>query len=60
MIDLLVHESSHGLLFGISAEGALTENSGTERYELAAPQRPSGRSTASFTPVSSRHVFTWR
>jgi HEXXH motif-containing protein len=32
IIDLLVHESSHGLLFGFSAEGALTRNSGEERY----------------------------
>ena len=42
IIDLLVHESSHGLLFGISAEGALTENSGTERYDspLRSDQRP--------------------
>lgn len=30
--DLLVHESSHGMLFGFSAEGALTQNSGEERY----------------------------
>ena len=32
MADLLVHESSHGLLFGFSAEGALTQNKGDERY----------------------------
>jgi HEXXH motif-containing protein len=30
--DLLVHESSHGLLFGFSAAGALTHNSGDERH----------------------------
>jgi hypothetical protein len=32
MADLLVHESSHGMLFGFSAEGALTQNRGDERY----------------------------
>ena len=41
MIDLLVHESSHVLLFGISADGALTENSGSERYD--SPLRPDKR-----------------
>lgn len=30
--DLLVHESSHGMLFGFSAEGALMLNSGEERH----------------------------
>ncbi len=42
IVDLLVHESSHGLLFGISADGALTENSGNERYDspLRTDQRP--------------------
>jgi HEXXH motif-containing protein len=40
--DLLVHESSHVLLFGISADGALTENSGSERYDspLRKDKRP--------------------
>lgn len=33
MIDLLVHESSHLLLFGISADGALLKNSGHERHQ---------------------------
>ena len=33
IVDLLVHESSHVLLFGISAQGALTHNSGHERYD---------------------------
>jgi len=32
IIDLLVHESSHLLLFGLSADGALLSNSGEERY----------------------------
>ena len=42
MVDLLVHESSHVLLFGVSADGALTENSGSERYNspLRADKRP--------------------
>jgi HEXXH motif-containing protein len=42
MVDLLVHESSHVLLFGVSAEGALTENSGRERYNspLRRDKRP--------------------
>ena len=41
MVDLLVHESSHVLLFGVSADGALTENSGSERYD--SPLRPDKR-----------------
>ena len=41
IIDLLVHESSHVLLFGVSADGALTENSGSERYD--SPLRPDKR-----------------
>ncbi len=41
MIDLLVHESSHVLLFGIAAEEPLTRNPGTERY--ASPVRPDPR-----------------
>jgi hypothetical protein len=41
MIDLLVHESSHVLLFGIAAEEPLTCNPGTERY--ASPVRPDPR-----------------
>ena len=42
VIDLLVHESSHVLLFGISADGALTENSGRERFDspLRTDKRP--------------------
>lgn len=42
IVDLLVHESSHGLLFGVSADGALTENSGSERYDspLREDKRP--------------------
>jgi hypothetical protein len=32
MMDLLIHESSHVLLFGLSADGALTRNSGDQRY----------------------------
>ena len=42
IIDLLVHESSHLLLFGISADGALTENSGSERFDspLRSDKRP--------------------
>jgi HEXXH motif-containing protein len=42
IVDLLVHESSHILLFGVSAEGSLTHNSGHERYE--SPVRPDRRS----------------
>ena len=41
MIDLLVHESSHVLLFGMAAEEPLTRNPGTERY--ASPVRPDPR-----------------
>lgn len=41
MIDVLVHESSHVLLFGLAAEGPLMRNSGTERY--ASPVRPDER-----------------
>ena len=33
ILDLLVHESSHVLLFGVSAHGGLTTNSGRERYD---------------------------
>ncbi len=42
LIDLLVHESSHVLLFGVGAEGALTRNRGDERYSspLRADARP--------------------
>ena len=42
--DLLVHESSHGMLFGFSAESALTRNSGEERY--TSPQRSDARPIA--------------
>jgi HEXXH motif-containing protein len=41
IVDLLVHESSHVLLFGVSAEGPLTRNSGRERY--ASPVRSDKR-----------------
>ena len=41
LIDLVVHESSHVLLFGLAAEGALLRNSGNERY--ASPLRPDKR-----------------
>ena len=41
VVDLLVHESSHVLLFGLSAEGPLTRNSGEERY--SSPVRPDKR-----------------
>lgn len=41
MLDLLVHESSHVLLFGLSAEEALTQNSGEDRY--ASPVRKDKR-----------------
>jgi hypothetical protein len=41
IVDLLVHESSHVLLFGLSGEGPLTRNSGEERY--ASPVRPDKR-----------------
>lgn len=42
IVDLLVHESSHVLLFGVSADGALTTNSGHERYDspLRSDKRP--------------------
>jgi HEXXH motif-containing protein len=42
LIDLLVHESSHVLLFGIGFESALTQNSGDERYSspLRSDPRP--------------------
>ena len=32
VVDLLVHESSHLLLFALSSQSALTKNAGTERY----------------------------
>ena len=32
VVDLLVHESSHLLLFAFSSQSALTKNAGTERY----------------------------
>jgi HEXXH motif-containing protein len=41
IVDLLVHESSHVLLFGLSAEGALTRNRGDQRY--ASPLRSDAR-----------------
>jgi HEXXH motif-containing protein len=41
IVDLLVHESSHVLLFGLSADGALTQNSGHERY--SSPLRSDAR-----------------
>jgi len=41
VVDLLVHESSHVLLFGLSADGPLTLNDGTERY--ASPVREDKR-----------------
>ena len=42
LIDLLVHESSHVLLFGIAADRTLMHNSGEERYSspLRADPRP--------------------
>jgi HEXXH motif-containing protein len=42
IIDLLIHESSHLLLFGLSAEGTLLNNRGEERYSspLRADPRP--------------------
>ncbi|HEY8300152.1 MAG TPA: hypothetical protein VIF65_06725, partial [Methyloceanibacter sp.] len=48
-------ESSHVLLFGVSAEGALTENSGRERYDspLRRDKRPID---GIFTPVLSRRA----
>ncbi len=41
-VDLLVHESSHVLLFGMSANGGLTHNTGEERYDspVRADKRP--------------------
>ena len=41
MVDRLVHESSHGLLFGLSANRGLTRNDGGERYD--SPIRAEGR-----------------
>ena len=41
MIDVLVHESSHVLLFGLSVESPLMRNSGAERY--ASPVRTDAR-----------------
>jgi HEXXH motif-containing protein len=41
IVDLLVHESSHVLLFGLAADGALTRNSGHERF--ASPLRSDAR-----------------
>jgi hypothetical protein len=41
MVDVLIHESSHILLFGLSADGALTDNSGHERHD--SPLRPDER-----------------
>ena len=42
MVDVLVHEGSHLLLFGLSAEGPLMRNSGGERYAspVRADERP--------------------
>ncbi len=42
LVDLLVHESSHVLLFGLAAESALTRNRGDERYSspLRSDPRP--------------------
>jgi HEXXH motif-containing protein len=42
IIDLLVHESSHLMLFGLSADGALLSNEGEERYSspLRSDPRP--------------------
>ena len=42
IIDFLVHESSHLLLFGLSADGTLLSNGGEERYKspLRAEPRP--------------------
>ena len=47
MIDLLVHESSHVLLFGVAAEEPLTRNPGTERY--ASPVRRDPRPITDFS-----------
>jgi HEXXH motif-containing protein len=41
IMDLLVHESSHVLLFGLAVDGGLTRNSGDERY--ASPLRSDAR-----------------
>ena len=41
MVDILVHESSHVLLFGLTFNGGLTRNSGEERY--GSPVRPDER-----------------
>ena len=60
MADLLIHESSHTLLFGVSDDGALTENSGHERSESSPSAKTSGRSMASFTRVLWRPEFTLR
>jgi HEXXH motif-containing protein len=42
LVDLLVHEGSHVLLFGLAAENALVRNSGDERYSspLRSDPRP--------------------
>lgn len=42
IVDLLVHESSHLLLFGLSGDGPLLNNKGEERYSspLRADPRP--------------------
>jgi HEXXH motif-containing protein len=40
MIDLLVHESGHLLLFGLVEGGALTENAPSERYTSPLSQDP--------------------
>ena len=60
--DLLVHESSHLLLFGLSADGPLLSNRGEERYSspLRADPRPiDGILHASF--VASRvHLLMCR
>ncbi len=40
MIDLLVHESGHLLLFGLVEGGALTKNAPTERYTSPLRQDP--------------------
>jgi hypothetical protein len=41
IVDLLVHESSHVLLFGLAADDPLTQNSGHKRY--ASPVRSDKR-----------------
>lgn len=41
MVDILVHESSHVLLFGLTFNEGLTRNSGEERY--GSPVRPDER-----------------